>query len=140
MVFPRLDAASFSSSLANSLYRGGVLPVSVKSRQALKAAARGEATSGMMESIIRGMKSAHGKRNLARDNGGAQFVGPTTRTPAYKTGKGVRRLLREASGSAVLTDVKSVEVLINAYPRNVHAFFFFCTRQLYVRRSSYSKQ
>ena len=108
MGFPRLDAVSFASSLANNLYRGGVLPVSVKSRQALRAAGRGEAISGMMESTIRGMKSAHGNRNLALDNRGAQFVSKTTHRPVCKTGKGVRRLLRESSGPVVLTDVKGV--------------------------------
>ena len=73
------------------------MPVSAKSRQILKAAGRGQATSAMMEAIIRGMQSSHGKKNLARENDGAKFVGPKTRTPTYKTGKGVSRLLGEAS-------------------------------------------
>lgn len=97
MFSPELDTPDFASSLGDVLYRGGVLPVSAKSRKALKAVGRGEATSDMMEDIIRGMRSAHGKTNLARDNGGAKFVGPNTRTPTYKTGKGLTRLLSEAS-------------------------------------------
>lgn len=71
--------------------------MSAKSRQALKAVGKGQATSDVMEAIIRGMGSAHGKTNLARDNDGAKFVGPKTRTPTYKTAKGLSRLLSEAS-------------------------------------------
>lgn len=62
----------------------------------------------MMEAVIRGFRSAHGKKTLARDNGGAEFVGPATRTPSYKTGKGVKRLLDEASG-VVRLDVNDVD-------------------------------
>ena len=108
MVSPLLDASSFASSLRDVIHRGGILPVSTKSRQALKAAGRGEATSGMMEAVIRGFRSAHGKKTLARENGGAEFVGPATRTPSYKTGKGVKRLLGEASGIVCL-DAKYVD-------------------------------
>ena len=97
MFSPELDTLSLASSLGGVLYRGGVLPVSAKSRQILKAAGRGQATSAMMEAIIRGMQSSHGKKNLARENDGAKFVGPKTRTPTYKTGKGISRLLGEAS-------------------------------------------
>ena len=78
--------------------------MSAKSRQALKAVGKGQATSDVMEAIIRGMGSAHGKTNLARDNDGAKFVGPKTRTPTYKTAKGLSRLLSEASGLCL--DVK----------------------------------
>lgn len=92
-----MDTASFASSLGDVLYRGGILQVSAKSRRALKAAGKGEATTSVMEDVIRGMNSSHGKKNLARDNGGATFVGPKTRTPSYKTGKGLTRLLSEAS-------------------------------------------
>ena len=84
------------------IHRGGILPISAKSRQALKAAGRGEATAMMMEAIIRGYRSSHGKKNLARDHDGAKFVGPTTRNPTYKTGKGLKRLLCEASVWAFL--------------------------------------
>lgn len=135
MFSPSLEQASMTSSMRDALHRGGILPVSAKSRQALKAAGRGEATASMMEAIIRGYRSAHGRVNLARDHGGAEFVGPTTRTPSYNTGKGLKRLLREASLCVfVLIEMKGVLLKLRTAPLNISrkCVFFSCLLFLFI--------
>eukprot|EP00904_Undaria_pinnatifida_P005156 jgi/Undpi1/1770/HiC_scaffold_12.g05157.m1 len=47
-----------------------------------------------MEWIVRGMKTLKAKRELKQRHGGLVFAGPQYGTPLYKTGNGIRRLLR----------------------------------------------
>ena len=56
-----------------------------------------------MEWIVRGMKTLKAKRELKQRHGGLVFAGPQYGAPLYKTGNGIRRLLRGVSLSAVRT-------------------------------------
>eukprot|EP00904_Undaria_pinnatifida_P005153 jgi/Undpi1/1768/HiC_scaffold_12.g05155.m1 len=47
-----------------------------------------------MEWIVRGMKTLKAKRELKQRHGGLVFAGPQYGAPLYKTGNGIRRLLR----------------------------------------------
>ncbi len=54
-----------------------------------------------MEWVVRGLRTLKAKRELKQRHGGLVFRGPRYGAPLYKTGNGVRRLLRGVSLSVV---------------------------------------
>ena len=70
-----------------------------KAKKVLMELEKGCMQAETLKWIIRGLRSPRGKRKMAQRLHGLEFAGPQWGVPKYKTGKGLRHLLKGVSNS-----------------------------------------